>query len=286
VSRSRIARALAAVLVAVLCAGPLPACGSDDAERLAADARERAERLRDRIADRIERVLGEIEQAVPRADRETRTPSARGRAGPQTIDGFLTDVLRSVDAYWTKTLTASGIEEPRVSFHWVAPGDRVPTGCGQPADDKAAFYCPADDTIYVAQRLAAGVYQGAVEGLPGQQAGFGRAAGDFGVAYIVAHEYGHNLQDELGFFSLRPGSLTKPFELQADCMAGLWGNSVYRQGLLEPGDVEEAVSTALAVGDFDLGNANHHGTPEERRDAWLLGFESGDPSICTRFVPL
>ena len=76
----------------------------------------------------------------------------------------------------------------------------------------------------------------------------------------------------------------RPFELQADCFAGTWGNSVYRQGLLEPGDVEEATNAALAVGDFDVGNAQHHGTPEERREALLLGFESGDPSVCSRYV--
>jgi predicted metalloprotease len=77
----------------------------------------------------------------------------------------------------------------------------------------------------------------------------------------------------------------KPFELQADCLAGAWGNSVYEQGLLQPGDVEEAINTALAVGDFDVGNQQHHGRPEERREAWLLGFEGGNPSACDRYVP-
>jgi predicted metalloprotease len=72
----------------------------------------------------------------------------------------------------------------------------------------------------------------------------------------------------------------EPLELQADCMAGLWGNSVYRQGKLEPGDVEEAISTVMAVGDFDLNNPQHHGTPEQRRAAWLAGYETGDPSRC------
>jgi predicted metalloprotease len=105
------------------------------------------------------------------------------------------------------------------------------------------------------------------------------------VAYVVAHEYAHNLQHEFGLFTLRPGRSVAPFELQADCLAGAWGNSVYKQGLLEPGDVEEAINTALAVGDFDTRNAQHHGTPEQRREAWLLGFEGGDPSACERYVP-
>jgi hypothetical protein len=63
-------------------------------------------------------------------------------------------------------------------------------------------------------------------------------------------------------------------------MAGLWGNSVYRAGKLQPGDVQEAISTVMAVGDFDLNNPQHHGTPEQRRAAWLIGYESGDPARC------
>ena len=79
---------------------------------------------------------------------------------------------------------------------------------------------------------------------------------------MVAHEYAHNLQHELGFFARRPLGGNAAFELQADCLAGVWANSVYRAGQLEPGDVEEAQSTALAVGDFEFANAQHHGTPE------------------------
>ena len=68
-------------------------------------------------------------------------------------------------------------------------------------------------------------------------------------------------------------------------MAGTWANSVYEQGLLEPGDLQEATDTALAICDFDVGNAQHHGTPSERRDALLSGFRSGAPSACGRYVP-
>src|SRR5215204_1651923 len=96
------------------------------------------------------------------------------------------------------------------------------TGCGAPADDRAAFYCPGDDTIYVAQRFAADLYQRVVRGLPGESAGYGRAAGDFAVAYVLAHEYAHNLQQELGIFDNSVTESAKPFELQADCLAGAW----------------------------------------------------------------
>jgi len=102
---------------------------------------------------------------------------------------------------------------------------------------------------------------------------------------VIAHEYAHNVQQELGWFDAGFKLTTvAPFELQADCMAGAWGYAVYQEGKLEDTDVEEAVDTAYAVGDFDRTNPQHHGTPEERRDAWLLGFRRGDPSSCSRFV--
>jgi uncharacterized protein len=86
-------------------------------------------------------------------------------------------------------------------------------------------------------------------------------------------------------FDNRVTASAKPFELQADCLAGTWANSVYAEGLLQPGDLQEATNAALAVGDFDVGNAEHHGTPQERRDALLAGFRSGEPSLCGRYVP-
>ncbi|MDQ4049469.1 MAG: neutral zinc metallopeptidase [Actinomycetota bacterium] len=277
-------------LLAVLAAG----CGEGDGERLADDARaradeiredardlrSRAERLRDRLAERVRKTLDRLEKAIPSAGRLTRPPR-RGDAG---LEAFLTEVLRSVDAYWTTTLRASELDEPRVSYRWIAVGDNVLTGCRHVADDDAALYCPGDDTIYVGQAFAAGVLRGIRDDFPGQQAGQGRAIGDFGVAYIVAHEYGHNVQQELGFFGQGRRLAAKPFELQADCMAGSWGNSVYRAGKLKPGDVEEALSTAKAVGDFEYLSPQHHGTPDERREAWLRGYESGDPSVCQEYV--
>jgi len=248
-------------------------------------AREEYEERRERYGRRIEEVLAQLEQAVPEAQETSPTVRSRGRNEPQTIDAFLTDVLTDVDAYWTRTLEAAGLPTPQVGYSWVPPGSVRLSGCGQPANDRAAFYCPADDTIYVAQRFAADLYRGVAEGLPGQQQGVGRAAGDFAVAYVVAHEYGHNLQQELGVFDNRESPTARPFELQADCLAGTWANSVYEQGLLEPGDLEEATNAARAVGDFDVGNEQHHGTPDERRTALLTGYRTGEPAACERYLP-
>jgi predicted metalloprotease len=278
-----------------LAVGPATGCGSDDAERLAEQGREqaerlredvrqlrdRAERLRKRLAERVREKLDELQKAIPAAGATTRAPR-RGDAG---LEAFLTDVLRSVDAYWTTTLKASALPAPRVGYRWLGPGDRVLTGCGNVADGEAALYCPSDDTIYVGEAFASGVLEGIRGDFPGQRAGQGRAIGDFGVAYIIAHEYGHNVQNELGFLRAGRRLAAKPFELQADCMAGAWGNSVYRTGKLQPGDVEEALSTAQAVGDFEFENPQHHGTPDERRAAWLRGYEAGDPSTCQAYVP-
>ena len=267
-------------LLLLACAA-LAGCGSDDADRLRSEVEQRveraqesvertqrrAERLRDRVVDRVRRVLKDIEQAVPEAPQGSAGPRASG-AQASEIESYLTEVIEDVDRYWTRTLRSADLPEPRVSYVWVEPGDRVRTGCRTTADDGAAFYCPADDTIYFAQELAAQFY---------------RAVGDFGVAYVVAHEYAHNVQNELGRLSAPGRTSTKPFELQADCMAGLWGNSVYAEGRIDRSDVEEAVKTAYAVGDFDYGNPNHHGTPDERREAWLTGLDSGDPRDCSRF---
>ncbi|WP_354698722.1 neutral zinc metallopeptidase [Paraconexibacter sp. AEG42_29] len=308
-------RLLILLPVLLLCSVGLAGCGSggegptlreraqqvrEDAKQLREDSRElrkdlkarvlkrtervraRARRVGDELAAKVRKALDDLERSVPRADEQTRPPSSAGRASTAKIDDFLTETLRSIDSYWSKTFAANELEEPSVKYSWVPPGEEVRSACnGQPADDTAAFYCPADDTIYVGRRLATGVLEGTLEGLPGE----GRAIGDFGVAYMVAHEYAHNLQQELGFFSsARAGASARPFELQADCMAGVWGASVYREGLLTDDDVQEALSTTLAVGDFEVGSPQHHGTPEERRDAWQLGFESGEPSVCTEFV--
>jgi predicted metalloprotease len=278
----RAARLALAVLLATMCVG-LGGCGSDHPVR---DLKARAEQARERLKKRVQEVLDDLRQAVPKATPQTTAPASRGRTETTQVEGFLDDVLGSVDRYWTRTLTAAGRPEPRVGYAWIEPGDIRRTGCGVAADDSAAFYCPTDDTIYVAVVLAARLWRGIANDFPGERAGYGHAVGDFGLAYVVAHEYAHNIQQELGLYTQTPRLGAEPFELQADCMAGLWGNSVYREGKLKPGDVEEAMSTATAAGDFDYGNAQHHGTPDERRAAWLDGFQSGDPATCARYVPV
>ena len=283
-------RRLLSVLVATLL---LAGCGGDNLrdarERAEADLRARVDDLRDRAREAgddftraVRQVLEDIRKAVPEAS----LPTPQVEDEPSAISAYMTEVLESVDDYWTRTLRASGLEQPVVRYAWIPRGRSALTGCQVVADADAAFYCPADDTIYIAERFAQDVYDGIGDRFPGERAGAGNAVGEFGLAYVVAHEYAHNVQFELGFYELQdPADGVKAFELQADCMAGLWGNAVYRAGRYDDRDVEEAISTAQAAGDFDYGAAQHHGTPDERRTAWLAGFQTGDPAECRRYVP-
>jgi predicted metalloprotease len=210
-------------------------------------------------------------------------PEARlGIGGPGAFAGSMYDF----QAYWFTDVATwwhtQGVA-PFAYYRFPATGEWFPSPCGDGPDDEAAFYCPADDTVVVSQALATRVWEGTLD-LTGQYGD--AAAGDMGVVYVLAHEYAHNVQFELGFYELQdPADGVKAFELQADCMAGLWGNAVYRAGRYDDRDVEEAISTAQAAGDFDYGGPQHHGTPDERRTAWLAGFENGDPGACRRYVP-
>jgi uncharacterized protein len=196
-----------------------------------------------------------------------------GSSEPQTMEQFLTSATKDVDAYWTKQFTAAGLPEPRVSYQWLPTGD-------------TAAYSPEADTIYISQEFATGIYNGALDQmLPGSSQGFGKTVGDFAVAYIVAHEYGHEIQDELGLFDQYGGQVPQMnFELQADCYAGTWANSAYKEQRVSDEDVQEALDAALAVGDFATDSPGHHGTPEQREQAWNTGFQDGDPSACNTYL--
>jgi predicted metalloprotease len=276
------ARVLLAVLLACSLTLTLASCGAiDDAKKKAKQGVEvakkeakklgaKADELRKKVASRVNTVLAKIKNAVPRADEDTPVPTLR--ASQNSFERFGASVLRNVGDYWTVTFRAADLPRPRVKYRFIRPGGEVRTRCqGEAANDESAFYCPADDTIYFGEAIGKEIYDN---------------IGDFGVAYALAHEYAHNVQQELGWYrSGRRLTTVAPFELQADCMAGTWAYAVYRRGRIDDSDVDEAVNTAYAVGDFDLTNPQHHGTPDERARAWVAGYRSGDPSDCRRFVP-
>jgi predicted metalloprotease len=203
---------------------------------------------------------------------------------PAAVAPYLDGVLGSVQTYWQQEQAAEGRAAPSVQHVWVTPGAQVNTACGVPAGDQAAFYCPSDDTIYVGQAFAGALYNGVATGLPGQAAGFGRAAGAFALSYVVAHEFGHNIQQEDGQLGKSWSAL--PTELNADCLAGTYARWDYQHGGLDAAGVQQALDAALAVGDFQFLSPQHHGTPTERRDAVLKGFRGSSPSVCSAYLAM
>lgn len=234
--------------------------------------------------------FGGAAQASPSAAQHLTVGSAQAEQ-PTDMQAFLTAVTQDVDAYWTKQFAAQGLDEPRVTYQWIPAGQTAASACnggddGGSMGDSAAAYCPADDTIYISEKFATDIYEGTLDhALPGSSQGYGGTVGDMAVAYIVAHEYGHQVQNELGLDERYAGQVpTAAFELQADCYAGTWANSAAQENRLDEGDVQEAIDAALAVGDFAAGNPGHHGTPEQRAAAWDAGYESGDPSVCSQYL--
>jgi predicted metalloprotease len=183
------------------------------------------------------------------------TAPVNGTAAETTMPDFMTAVFDSVHGYWAEVFAANGLAEPTISYVWIAPGDSVATACdGGATDDASAFYCPADDTMYVSQKFAQDLWSGADGG----------AGGDFAVATVIAHEYGHNVQAELGIDMA---------ETQADCFAGAWTQAAELNGELDDGDVWEAMLAADNAGSYDP--SDPHGTPEQRVAALLAGYGNG-----------
>jgi predicted metalloprotease len=168
--------------------------------------------------------------------------------------------------------------------------DRTQSGCGVASAATGPFYCPADGLVY----LDLGFFQELRQR-------FG-APGDFAQAYVIAHEVGHHVQSLLGTNAAvqresrahpdERNELSVRLELQADCYAGVWGASVYARGILEPGEVKEALTAAAAVGDDRIQQQTQgridpetftHGTSEQRTRWFQTGFDSGDPNDCDTF---
>lgn len=154
--------------------------------------------------------------------------------------------------------------------------------CGT-SDDLSAYYCTVSDQIVVSQSLAGRVWEGTIAANTDDDMQY--ETGDFSVAYVVAHEHAHSLQAELGI--LQPDVLVYPTvrtELHAGCWAGVWANDADYEGILDDGDIEEAIATALDLGDYAIDDPLHHGTPAQRSEAFMLGYESGIPDDCEQYL--
>ena len=224
-----------------------------------------------------------FDQAVRTADRSTEPPRSMATTAdsdePVDLSAYMTEVLFNIDAYWAEVYATVGRPENEVLYSWPAPGESVPTKCrGGATNDASMMYCPTDDTIYISQEAAADNWAGAY-GAPGTTTDY--PSGDFSLAVSIAHEYAHSLQEDLGLLTDGP---VKPTELHADCWSGVWANSVYYQGLLEPGDFEEALASTELAGEYSTDPTKHHGTPEERLEAFMTGYNSGVPISCDKYL--
>lgn len=195
------------------------------------------------------------------------------------------NALQSLNETWQPAFSGGGFRDPRLHF---ITGGRVNTGCGGASSAMGPFYCPADQTIYI---------DTAFYDQLDRQLG---AGGDFARYYVMAHEYGHHIQTITGIADqIRSAQNQNPqfanqlqvrMELQADCYAGVWAGQ--NRNLIEPGDFEEGMTAASAIGDDALTGGRvsaenfTHGTSAQRAEALRTGMQTSDPGACDRYVQI
>jgi predicted metalloprotease len=217
----------------------------------------------------------------------TSAPSGQSRLDPNMRD-FLTRVLGSTEETWSEIYQKNG--QRYVPTTMVAYSGGTQTACGTGQAAMGQFYCPNDRRVYIDPSFFNEL-----------STRFG-ASGEFAMAYVIAHEVGHHVQDLQGTLNeahnmqARSGeaqgnAIQVKVELQADCYAGVWAaNARDAQGnILEPGDVEEGMRAAEAIGDDTLQRKAQgvvvpesftHGTSAQRMEALQRGLKSGDPASC------
>jgi uncharacterized protein len=215
---------------------------------------------------------------APPASVSDRRPGPGGDSGPEDPDKkFVRVVLADTEDTWMQVFQEHGRRYALPKL--VLFDGSISSGCGLAASAVGPFYCSEDAKVYLDLSFFRELAQR-----------FG-APGDFARAYVIAHEVGHHVQNLLGLMDRagngKAGSIA--IELQADCLAGVWGKRGDRKGLLEPGDVEEGLHAAAAIGDDRLQrmSTGHvqpeswtHGSSADRVAALKRGLDSGDPEAC------
>jgi uncharacterized protein len=225
-------------------------------------------------------------------DSAARAPSGEPIPPNQDPDRDLADfsiyVFNNAQATWDRIFSQQGQRYERAKL--VLYRDGVDTACGSASSSVGPFYCPADNYVY----LDLAFYRDMERQL--------QASGDFAWAYVIAHEVGHHVQrlqgtsDEVNQIRRsdpdRANEASVRLELQADCFSGVWAHSVFEQGALDPGDIEEAITASEAVGDDRLQqqagrqvspDSFTHGSSAQRRAWFERGYESGEPADCDTF---
>jgi predicted metalloprotease len=228
-----------------------------------------------------------VQQAPTPAPTPAQTQSSAERAAKDPTFDFVRRVTGDTEDVWTALFKQMGqrYEPPRLQvFNQITQ-----TACGNASSASGPFYCPGDRKVY----LDTAFFQQLAQR-------FG-APGDFAAAYVIAHEVGHHVQNLLGTMdkfeaagvrgdSRARNAMSVRLELQADCYAGVWGFYAAKRGLLDPGDVEEGLRAASAVGDDNITkgrvspDAFTHGTAAQRMRWFKQGMTTGDPRTCNTFA--
>jgi len=215
-------------------------------------------------------------------------PSPKGTEDPDKA--FSARVLGDTEDVWTALFQAMGTryEPPKL----VLFRKSVASLCGRAGSAAGPFYCSADRKLYLDTSFFQELHNR-----------FG-APGDFAQAYVIAHEVGHHVQNLSGTMAdydqaadrldeRRRNALSVRLELQADCYAGVWGFYAAKRNLLDPGDAEEGLRAAAAVGDdtiqkrtqgYAVPDGFTHGSAEQRMKWFRTGMQSGDPRACNTFA--
>lgn len=202
---------------------------------------------------------------------------------------FTSVIFATTEDTWGQIFEKMGrhYQQPRLVMY----RNRISTGCGTGQSIMGPFYCPADSKVYIDLSF----YDDMKHKLG--------ADGDFAQGYVIAHEVGHHVQKLLGTEAkvrqlqqnasqTEVNALSVRLELQADCYAGVWGYSMQQQGVLEAGDLEEALNAATAIGDDRLQKRSQgvvtpdtftHGTSAQRYTWFKRGMDSGNPAQCDTF---
>ena len=233
------------------------------------------------------------------------SPTQQSQQAPDVSAGTPTDatgrfvalVLGDTEDRWTEIFAASGRTYHPPKLRLFARSE--PTPCAFAQSAMGPFYCPRDKRIYLDTSF--------FDDLQHKFGGCSNSnACKFSEAYVIAHEVGHHVQDELGILprvrqeqqasasKAQQNALQVRVELQADCLAGVWANRAQqKRNFLDPGDVDQALQTASAIGDdrlqketqgYVVPDAFTHGTSEQRKRWFMRGLKEGDIAACNTFA--
>ena len=215
--------------------------------------------------------------------------TTRGTPANDDTTAFVRTVLAETEDTWNGIFQASGqqYQEPVL----VLFSGQVNSACGFASSATGPFYCPGDHKLYLDTNFFKELEQRF------------DAAGDFAEAYVIAHEVGHHVQNLLGILpkfnqarqrmsEADANRMSVRVELQADCFAGVWGKFTQQKGILDTGDLEEALNAAQQIGDDTLQKRSqgyvvpesfNHGTSAQRARWFKRGFDTGDMKACDTF---